>query len=432
MGVDTPPSHLRMVPDQWEPPPVIWFAYFGGLTMSFRTFLRTAVFGAALGTLLIGIGSGIGSGAFVGTASAQTPIPTVIPGIPGGGGIPGLPPGTPGGPPASPIPGLPGIPAPGGTPALPSIPGLPGLPGLKLFSPTGALLMPIMKDEAKKIYQKEKDALAAAKKASVDSIPLLSDPSKEEVNAFAGCDDSGKTFVVVTEGMYQMLDLMANTRATDETFGTDYYNEYIKELAKQQEGKAQILPLPPGMLDPMKSLDSRKLKRQRQLFDEAIGYVIGHELGHHYLGHLGSACGGGGGGTIKPGDITRLAKKIIPAINQINEIAADSAGVENLLNAGQSESDYHWSEGGALLVIDFFKKLRDLHPGAVLFTFMMTHPAPEVRAPIVKNTANWWRLTHPGAQTGNGNASSPDGGGAPVPKLPFPFPGGFTFPGAPK
>ena len=143
--------------------------------MSFRTFLRTAVFGAALGTLLSTASTPVG----VGTASAQTPpLPTAIPGIPGGGGIPGLPPGTPGGPPASPIPGLPGISAPGGTPALPSIPGLPGLPGLKLFSPTGALLMPIMKDEAKKIYQKEKDALPAAKKASVDTIPLLSDPSK--------------------------------------------------------------------------------------------------------------------------------------------------------------------------------------------------------------------------------------------------------------
>lgn len=394
--------------------------------MSLRSFFRHAVLAGTFVTAVALVGT---------SATAQTPIPP-IPGIPPGmpGGppaspippIPGLPPGTPGGPPASPIPGIPtALPPPGSTPGVPSIPGLPGLPGLKLFSPTGALLMPIMKDEAKKIYQKEKDALSTKDKAAVDTIPLLSDPSKEEVNAFAGCDDSGKTFVVVTEGMYQMLDLMANTRATDEKFGTDYYNEYIKELAKQQEGKAQILPLPPGMLDPSKSLNPDKLKRQRQIFDETIAYVLGHELAHHYLGHLGSACSGGGGGTIKPGDLVRLAKKVIPAINQANEISSDVAGTKNLLDAGQSESDYKFSEGGALLVIDFFKKLRDLKPGAVLFTFMMTHPAPEVRGPIVKNTANWWRLTHPGAQTGV-PGSSPGGGGPaplPIPKLPLPIPG---------
>lgn len=386
--------------------------------MSFRTFVRRTVLGAAL----------VGGTVIAASAGAQVPGVPPIPGLPGATPtIPGIPPGMPGGPPTSPIPGIPttipSIPAPGGTPAIPSIP---GLPGLKLFSPTGALLMPAMKDEAKKIYQKEIDALSASNKAVVEKIPLLFEDNKEEVNAFAGCDDSGKTFVVVTAAMYQMLDLMAQTRATDETFGTGYYDEYIKELAKQQEGKAQILPLPPGMLDISKSLDQRKLKRQRQLFDEAVAYVVGHELAHHYKGHLGSVCSGGAGGTIKPGDIIRLAKKVVPAVNQANEIQSDIEGTNNLLSAGQNESDYKWSEGGALLVIDFFKKLRDLHPGAPLFTFMMTHPAPEVRAPIVKNTANWWRLTHPGAVTGNGNATPSSGPALPgmpsVPGLPTGLP----------
>jgi hypothetical protein len=380
--------------------------------MSFRTFARRFVLGASLA----------GVTAIAAVASAQVPG---IPGVPPTG-IPGLPPGVPGGAPTG-VPGLPpipSIPAPGGTPAIPNIP---GLPGITLFSPTGALLMPAMKDEAKKIYQKEIDALSASRKASVEKIPLLFEDNKEEVNAFAGCDDSGKTFVVVTAGMYQMLDLMAQTRATDEIFGTAYYDEYIKELAKQQEGKAKILPLPPGMLDVTKSLDQRKLKRQRQLFDEAIAYVTGHELAHHYMGHLGSVCTGGAGGTLKPGDIIRFAKKIVPAVNQANEIQSDVEGTNNLLTAGQNESDYKWSEAGALLVIDFFKKLRDLNPGAVLFTFTMTHPAPEIRSPIVKNTANWWRLTHPGAVTGNGNST-----GSSTPKLPTPgIPGLPSIPGLP-
>ena len=390
--------------------------------MSLRSILRRTFLSTAL----------VGAGLWASSAAAQIPG---VPGLPGASPtIPGIPPGMPGGPPTSPIPGLPGglppmpsIPPPGGTPAIPNIP---GLPGIKLFSPTGSLLMPAMKDEAKKIYQKEIDALSASRKTAVEKIPLLFEDNKEEINAFAGCDDSGKTFVVVTAGMYQMLDLMAQTRATDETFGTGYYDEYIKELAKQQEGSAKILPLPPGMLDVTKSLDQRKLKRQRQLFDESIAYVTGHELAHHYMGHLGSVCTGGAGGTIKTGDIVRLAKKIVPAVNQANEIQSDIEGTNNLLSAGQNESEYKWSEGGALLVIDFFKKLRDLHPGAPLFTFMMTHPAPEVRAPVVKNTANWWRLSHPGAVTGNGNA-----GGSTSPKLPLPgvpgMPSGFAIPGLP-
>jgi hypothetical protein len=388
-----------------------------------KSFRGHALLGAAI----------VATATLAGSALAQVPplpIPTTgIPGLPGGvPGVPGVP-GLPGVPGTAGLPPIPtSLPAPGGTPGIPSIP---GLPGLKLFSPTGALLMPFMKDEAKKIFDKEKAALPASKQALVTNIPLQSDPSKEEVNAFAGCDESGKTYVVVTEGMYQMLDFMTQTRATDEIFGTAYYDEYIKELAKQQAGKAQILPLPPGMLDPTKSLDQRKLKRQRQLYDEAIAYVIGHELAHHYLGHLGSTCSGGGGGVMKPGDVVNAAKKVVPAINQFNEIAADSQGVENLLSAGQNESDYHWSEGGALLVIDFFKKLRDLNPTAVLFTFMSTHPAPEVRAPLVKNTANTWRLMHPGTVTGNGNPP-PE-----APKLPFPTglpaPTGFptTIPGLP-
>jgi len=402
--------------------------------MSVRSFVRASLFATGV-VAIAGLAGSASAQALpipVPTAGTPSPIPIPgagtgipgVPGVPGAPGIPGLPGGTTTG--APPIPGLPPFPAPGGTPGVPAIPGLPS--NIQLFSPSGALLMPFMKDEAKKLYQKLKDALPANKKSIVDNIPLLSDPSKDDVNAFAGCDDSGKTFVVVTEGLYQMIDLIAQTRATDETFGTDFYDEYIKDLAAQQEGKATILPLPPGALDPTKSLDQRKLQRQRQIFDEEIGYVVGHELGHHYLGHLGSTCGASKGPATAIPDMQNAVRKILPAINQPNEIAADMAGINNLLDMGQNESDYHFGEGGALLVLDFFKKVQDLHPGGVLFTFMSTHPAPEIRSPIVKNTANFWRLTHPGAITGNGPASGgdPTGGTAGLPKFPFPIPGAPT------
>ncbi len=374
--------------------------------MSLRSMIRASVFAASLAATV----------GLAGSAAAQTTIPFPIPGTGTPSPIPGLPfpGGTPG---ATPIPGLPPfqLPAPGGAPGIPNIPGLPS--NIKLFSPTGSLLSSFMHDEAKKIFQKEKDALKEKDKAVVANIPLQTDPAKDEINAFAGCDDSGKTFVVVTEGLYQILDLVAQTRATDEVFGTSTYDAYIKDLAAQQEGKATVLPLPPGLLTPGQSLDPRKLKRQREIFDESIGYVIGHELGHHYLGHLGSACSGGGGGTFKPGDVVNVLKKVAPFFNQPNEIAADIAGTNNILDAGQNESDYKWSEGGALLVVDFFQKLQDLHPGSVLFTFISTHPNPKLRAGFIKSTANTWRVFHPGAKTGNGNTSDPS-----------PLPGGLPFP----
>jgi hypothetical protein len=361
--------------------------------MSFRSFLRRTLLGA----------TALGLVAATNGASAQTPIPP-IPGLPPGvppippgvPTIPGIPPGMPGGPPAVPsIPGLPPIPnlpAPGGTPAVPSIP---GLPGLKLFSPTGALLMPFMRDEAKKIYEKQRAALPPTERAAVEGIPFLFEDNKEEVNAFAGCDDSGKKFVVVTAGMYQILDLVAQARATDETFGTQYYSQYVDELSRQQVGKAQILPLPPGMLDVTKSLNQRKLQRQRQLFQEMAAYVIGHELAHHYRGHLGSVCTGGGGGTLKPGDIVRMATKVVKAINQAVELDADLHGTHNILRAGQNESEYKWSAGGALRVLDFFEAL---DKGGPLFSFTKSHPHPKLRKPFVYTVAECWRLTNPAAK----------------------------------
>jgi len=377
--------------------------------MSLRTFLRAVVVGTALTAAAV---------APEGSAQAQAPIP--IPSLPPGTPpIPGLP--TPGG--GSPIPGIPGLPAPGGTPGIPSIPGLPGIPGLKLFSPTGTLLMPFMKDEAKKIFEKEKAALPADRKAKVDGTPLLFDSTKDEVNALAACDDSGKPLVAITEGLMQIVDLMSAARATDEVFSTSYYDAYVKDIAAQQEGKAVVLGLPPGMLDITKSLDSRKLKRQRQIFDEAMALVVGHELAHHYMGHV--TCGGSGtAGPLKPGDLVKMATKVVPLLNQPIELQADIEGVKNVLDAGQNEAEYHWSENGGLLVFDFFKKVQELHPGAILFGFMNTHPLPQVRIPVVKNTANLWRLTHPGTVTGTGGPSDP-------PKLPLPFPMPSGMPGAP-
>ena len=62
-------------------------------------------------------------------------------------------------------------------------------------------------------------------------------------------------------------------------------------LAEQKAVEApppqHAAPVPPQF-----ALDARKLARQRFLFDEQIGFILGHELGHHYRGHTGCAQGG--------------------------------------------------------------------------------------------------------------------------------------------
>lgn len=134
------------------------------------------------------------------------------------------------------------------------------------------------------------------------------------------------------------------------------------------------------------------MARQHELLDEQIAFVMGHELAHHHLGHTGCANGGGSKG-VTPGTFGRLMTRVLPAFNQPNEIASDVAGVNNLLTAGSRRQGYRWTEGGAVLTVDFFAALDQLTPAVILFGFEMTHPHPVVRRPIIIQTANTWRST---------------------------------------
>jgi Zn-dependent protease with chaperone function len=135
--------------------------------------------------------------------------------------------------------------------------------------------------------------------------------------------------------------------------------------------------------------------------DAQLAFVLGHELAHHHLDHTGCANGGGSRG-VSPGDFGRLISRAAPFLNQPNEVAADVAGVQNLLAAGAKRQTAKINEEGAMLSLGFFGALDQLTPEAVLFAFESSHPHPSVRIPIVQQTANTWRLT----------------GGNP---LPFPF-----------
>ncbi|WP_231511155.1 M48 family metalloprotease [Chondromyces apiculatus] len=243
-------------------------------------------------------------------------------------------------------------------------------------------------------------SLAAGNQSKVNGIPFFSDPAGGDVNAFAGCDDQGLPFMAVTDGLLEMQAQMAQLKATDEIFGTHKLDDYLRLLAQnQREGQPLVRP-PAGFIDAVQHTDSRKVARQHQIFDEQLAFVLGHELAHHYLGHTGCANGQGGSRGLNPADFGRMLRKVAPIFNQPNEIACDVAGVNNLLTAGSKQQAYRWTEGGALITLNFFKSLDQLTPAHVVFAFELSHPHPSIRLPIVQQTANTWRLT--GGATGGG------------------------------
>jgi hypothetical protein len=72
-----------------------------------------------------------------------------------------------------------------------------------------------------------------------------------------------------------------------------------------------------------------------------------------------------------------------------------------VLNTGAARDGYRWTEGGALLTMRFFASLDRWSPVDILFGFERTHPPPQIRKPIIQQTASAWRAT----------------GGAPLPWL---------------
>lgn len=279
-------------------------------------------------------------------------------------------------------------------PGMPSIPGLPGLPSLPgssspLNDPINAMDINWLRTNAGVVMGELINALPADKNAIVRDIPFIADPTPGEVNAFAACDDQGLPLMAITDGLLEVEAYIAQFKANDETFGTRKLDEYLRLLA-QNGGFARP---PAGFVDPAQSVDPRKVSRQHQLFEEQVGFVLGHELGHHHLGHLGCTANRGGSRGVTPADLGRLLSRTLPLFNQPNEIAADVAGTKNVLAAGARRQSYRWTENGAMLTLQFFANLDQLTPATVVFGFERSHPHPLIRMPIVQQSAAAWRLT---------------------------------------
>lgn len=319
----------------------------------------------------------------------QPPPSGYQPGYPQGPGQ------TPGVPTAAPQPTAPAIPPAGSLPAVPN-------------DPLNFLDAGYMRQQAQSVLGELVAALPATQRGNVQAIPLSFEGKPGEVNAYAACTASGKALLAVTDSLLEVEAQMARAKATDEVFGTRKLDALLRFIAQNQRPNQALVRPPAAFWDANQDIDGRKVQRQHGIFEEAVAFVLGHELAHHYLQHTG--CVGRPDVPVTPQDIGRLLSGAVPVFNQPNEVAADTQGTYNLLTAGSKRGTYRWTENGALLTLTFFDAIRDLSPlESVIFAFELSHPDPTIRIPIVQQAANGWRA----------------GGGA-APSFPFQIPG-FTY-----
>jgi hypothetical protein len=236
-------------------------------------------------------------------------------------------------------------------------------------------------------------ALPPASRARVQGIPFVPDSTVGDVNAYAACNRQNMPLMAMTDGLLQIEAYIAQFRATDEVFGTQKLDAYLRHLVANQKPRQPIVGPPPELVDPVQHSDYRKVVREHQLFEEQIAFVLGHELAHHHLGHTGCAIGQSGDRQVTYLDLLRIGQQIVPFANQPNELGADDAGVWTLLTAGAHRQGYHWTEQGALLTLDFFARIDGPASGSAFAVLLSSHPNPSSRVTPVQQAAARWRAS---------------------------------------
>jgi hypothetical protein len=278
---------------------------------------------------------------------------------------------------------------------FPTFPGLPtSLPSMQSPAP---LLAPLaasaMHAEVRSVLDELIAHLPSTAASRVKNIPLKLDPGVTEINAYAGCDAQGKPFLAGTEGLLHAIFAISETKACDEIDGAQSYSAYMTAivplLTAQTPGSPQ---LPQNVLPAQCVIDPRVHSRAREIFDDISAFTFGHELAHHYLGHTGCAINDS---TFTRGlaTVEHLTQQVIPAVNQPNEIAADSAGLYNVMDTGRARKPrFEWSERGGLMLLDFFARLEG---GGTTIAFTRSHPSSIMREGWVRTAATTWRFLHP-------------------------------------
>ena len=216
-------------------------------------------------------------------------------------------------------------------------------------------------------------ALPEGRRRELAHVQLEISDRAGDVNAFATCNGS-EPLVGISEGLVTIAARLATSKALDEILATDDTRELMRKVEA---------PEPAPKRTPY-DLDRDKLGRQHMWFVEQIAFALGHELAHHYLGHL--ACGAHAGAH-------PLGQ--LPVFDQARELEADAEAVRNLLAVRRDRHGYRWSEHGAILVLQMIKAQRELSAREVIFAFEQTHPLPEIRIPVVIATAEIWHATAP-------------------------------------
>ncbi len=265
-------------------------------------------------------------------------------------------------------------------------------------SPTRPLLAPLLgpvawQAEVRAVLAEDIAALTPDNQARVRGIPMVFDPNPFEVNAYASCDEHGSPTIVSTEGLLEAIDAIAQTRATDELFGTRTYAQYlgavIPNLASSDKASAA---LPLGIIPLNVAADPRRWSRAHEWFDEIVAFTFGHELSHQWLGHTGCAFGPPNPLGIFQAVLSKAGHTFVqPAENQ-----ADNEGTNTVLAAGRARApQFRWTEEGGLALLDFFLHLEDAS-GQTMVAFLATHPSSHLRIPWVQISAALWHQQHPG------------------------------------
>lgn len=331
-----------------------------------RPYFRTSLVAFSIATLAVGCGGSSSQASY----PAPQPAQPVQPGAPV---------------PAQPV--QPGAAYPVGQAAPLPAPGVPVLPVPN--DPINTTDLGYLRGEAQSLLNELVATLPAPQQSRVAGIPLVVDSTQGDVNAFATCTSSGHAAMAITDGLLDIEAHLSQARATDEIFGTHKLTDYIQLIVQNQQPKAPIVQPPPGFFDPTQQADGRKVARQHQLLEEQIGFVLGHELAHHYMGNLPCTSAG----QLPLAELGQALSGSVPLFNQPNEIAADTSGTNTLLTMGFRRTGYHLTEGGALITMQFFAGLEQFSAAALLFAFQNDHPPAVIRTPIIQQTAAAWRLT---------------------------------------
>jgi hypothetical protein len=257
--------------------------------------------------------------------------------------------------------------------------------------PIAAVDLAFLRASALGILAELVTALPPAQQSRVTGIPMVFDQEPGEVNAFAACTEQGRALMAISDGLLDVAAHLAQAGANDELFGTRKVDEYVGLVARYQEPGQPLVRPASTFFDQNQARDPRRIARQHALFEEVVAFVLGHELAHHYLGHL--PCTASGPFAVTASELGSALTATLPLLNQPNELAADVAGTNNVLTTGARRASYRWTEMGGLLTMRFFMGLEQLTPAEVVFTFESSHPAALIRQPVIQQTAATFRAT---------------------------------------